>query len=134
MEGYNEMTDNITADTILDCGHVPTFPRSELTTGYGTNPTTGKRSCFECCNKDEVESLKTASHYVAYISSDRMRLTTWTGDTLTRITHLESNWHNIGGKLYRFRAVDVHGQHWYGTSPGPGMYARMRKNVAKVRR
>jgi hypothetical protein len=35
--------------------------------------------------------------------------------------------HNIGGTLYRFRATDVHGQKWYGTSPGPQMYARMHK-------
>ena len=88
---------------------------------------------------DEAQraDLRTAQVYMAYLTGKPgsvygdYELTTWTGGKLATVTYAQQGRHNIGGKLYRFRAIDVHGQHWHGTSPGPGMYARMRRSKGK---
>ncbi len=108
---------------ILDCGHEPS-PHGEHTTG--TAHTADKREiCWACADLEQREALKTANVYTAYLTNGA--LTTWSGGHLATITYLHEGRHNIGGTLWRFRATDVHGGKWYGTSPGPGMYARMRK-------
>lgn len=64
---------------------------------------------------------------IAYMSSDETKLTTWTGGTLATITRVRKARNNFGGTTrYYFRATDVHGRAWYGTGPGPVMFARMR--------
>lgn len=117
----------------LSCGHQPS-PHSEYTTGTAyTND--GREICWSCADKQQKQELKTADRFVAYLtpatkgrfSATGYVLTTWSGGVLACIEYLSKGRHNIGSTLYRFRAVDVHGQRWYGTSPGPGMYARMRK-------
>lgn len=119
-----------TQPTMLDCGHLST--PTGYVTGYAITPD-ARRICYTCADARELAALATADHYVAYLSNvsqgddTHYRLTTWSGGTLARVTSLNRGHHNIGGFLYRFRAVDVHGGHWYGTSPGPGMYARMRR-------
>lgn len=93
----------------------------------------GRRICYDCANAREVAALQTATTYAAYMGGIpegdyRPRsLSTWTGHHLALITWCERRRHNIGGFLYYFRARDVHGAYWYGTSPGPNMYARMRR-------
>lgn len=121
------------APELLSCGHLSTPPTSGCgAAGYATRPD-GTRICYTCADASERESLKTARAFTAYLSNGAhstptgYHLTTWTGGILANVTTLTRGNHNIGGFLYRFRAVDVHGQKWYGTSPGPGMYARMRR-------
>jgi hypothetical protein len=121
----------------LDCGHQPS-PHSEHTTGTA-HTTDGREICWTCADAEQREQLRTADTFTAYLTpvltaeghTKGHALTTWTGGHLATVTVLTCGRHNIGGQLYRFRAVDVHGAQWYGTSPGPQMYARMRK--AKVR-
>jgi hypothetical protein len=110
---------------VLDCGHNPS-PHSDYTTGTA-HTSTGKEICWECSYKREQEALKRTTHYVAFLASDGKTLTTWPGQTLARVTRLWTIPNNMAGKLYRFRAVDVHGAAWYGSTPGHGMYARMHK-------
>lgn len=118
----------------LDCGHLST-PNRYLA-GYAT-ASDGHRICYNCADVAQREDLKTADRFTAYLSVPQhtatshtttgSTLTTWTGGRLARVTYLTKCRHNIGGHLYRFEAFDVHGQRWIGTSPGPGMYARMRR-------
>lgn len=113
----------------LDCGHRPS-PHGQHTTGTA-HTTDGREICCQCADDEQRRELKTEQTYMAYLSSDKTRLTTWTGGELATITYLHQGRHNIGGSLYRFRATDVHGQDWYGTTPGPGMYARMRRTKSR---
>ena len=115
----------------LNCGHEPS-PHGEHTTGTG-HTADGRELCWECCNRDERDALRTAQHYSAYLTCTEggtYALTTWPGGELAKVTAI---WETSAGgfargtTIYRFRAVDDDGQRWYGTSPGPGMYARMHR-------
>jgi hypothetical protein len=118
----------ITTTTILDCGHVPTpQPPDSITTGYGTTRD-GQTLCFECCNTAERADLATADRYTAYLGGDGTSLTTWTEAKLATVTRLYTVRNNFAGKLYRFWAIAPGGVWWYGTTPGKGMYARMRRS------
>lgn len=125
-------------ETGCECGHVAVASGS--TTGYAvlrvekTVPSTGVtipaegRACFACADELEREDLKQANTFFAYLSGDGKRITTWTGGKLADVTG--SVEHKVGfhgsTRIY-FDAVDVHGVKWYGTTPGTGMYARMRR-------
>jgi hypothetical protein len=137
----------------LDCGHLTTRtdfrPGYSGGSGYATTPE-GKRICYPCADDREREHLRTDDRIVGYLQVyDRTivsynggiyrynpggsKVTTWPGGDLMRVTSLKRTRHNIGGFIFRLTAIDVHGQHWYGTSPGPGMYCRMRKAVQRPR-
>lgn len=134
----------MTTPETLDCGHVST--PNGCAAGYATR-SDNTRICYGCANESQRAELKTADRFVAYltvpVSTDEdwanrrpgavnaSLLTTWSGGKLATVVSLRRTRHNIGGYLYRFNAIDVHGQHWYGTSPGPNMYARMRKSKAR---
>lgn len=128
------MTD-LVAGTIerLDCGH-PESAHSSFTRGYAVRQDDTK-VCYECAQRQELEDLKTAQHYVAYLSrvDGRLLLTGWIGWKLATVTESTvttlSAFGHRHSRVY-FRATDVHGQHWYGNSPGEGMYARMHKAKA----
>jgi len=112
----------------LSCGHEPS-PHGPHTTGTAHTPN-GREICWGCADNEQRESLKTEERWDAYLSSDGKQLTTWTGGKLADVTELW--WRdgvNFGGtRRYYFRARDVHGQRWHGTSPGHSMYARMRRS------
>lgn len=87
--------------------------------------------CWTCAHKYELWLMRTVTRYMAYLSDDGSRLTDWPGATLaTVISTRTARYRGFGGMPFTrvyFSAVDVHGQRWHGTSPGRGMYARMRK-------
>lgn len=117
----------------LTCGHEPS-PHGEHTTGTATLPD-GREVCWACADDWAREDIRTGGTYFAYLSSDGRQLTTWSGGRLADVTRLSKSRHfgfyGVSYDVVHFRAVDVHGARWYGTSPGRGMYARMRR--AKVR-
>lgn len=131
-------TTDYTQPMMLDCGHMST--PSEYTAGYARTPDE-RRICYSCADASEREALKTAERFTGYFvvpewgtkdgklwhTITGSTITTWSGGLLARVTYFSRGRHNFGGFLYRFRAIDVHGGRWYGTSPGPGMYARMRR-------
>lgn len=114
----------------LDCGH-PESAHSSITRGYAILH--GIKVCYDCAQSQEIADLKTAQRYTAYLTADgpyRHSLTGWVGwklATVTRLWETSAGGFCRGRNIMRFRATDVHGQKWYGTSPGVGMYARMHK-------
>ena len=123
---------------ILDCGH-PCPERTEHYVGYGHWD--DKTACYLCMDDRSRAEMTTADTYLAYLAETSPRydgahiwagvLATWTGGHLATVTELWWSKNTWAGKLYHFRAVDATGAHWYGTSPGPGMYARMHRNKSK---
>jgi hypothetical protein len=115
---------------ILDCGHAPS-PHDEYTTGTAHTPD-GREICWACALEQERAELLTIDRIVAYLSTDGRTITTWPGGLLmsnVRIVNRQSRYTPSGGGYEQvwLRATDVHGQRWYGTSPGPGMYVRLHK-------
>ena len=115
---------------VLDCGHTPS-PHGEHTTG--TARTRDNREvCWDCAIREEQEAFRTADKYVAYLSSDLRKVTTWTGGLLADVVGWRRVQHGFCGELYHFKAVAPDGSWWLGTSQGGGMCARLRRG--KVRR
>lgn len=55
------------AGGLLECGHMPTWPRSPFTTGYGTD-SDGRRACFQCCADKERASMIETGRAVLYLT------------------------------------------------------------------
>jgi hypothetical protein len=70
-----------------------------------------------------------ANTWSMYLASDGRTLTTWPGDKLATVTSETVREVGFGYRPSRtyLRAIAIDGSHWYGTSPGRGMYARMRR-------
>jgi hypothetical protein len=115
---------------LLDCGHEPS-PHSDCTTGTAFT-LDRKEICWDCSHARELAELKTARRFVAYLSGDGATLTDWPGRRIAKVTRLWSVRNNLAGKLYRFRATDLHGAQWFGTSVGPNMLARMHRAKASA--
>jgi hypothetical protein len=117
------------ATIILDCGH-PESSHGNVTRGYGITAD-GKKHCYACCEARDKDTLKAETSFFAYLSSDKKQITGWPGWMLMRVTSTHKRLLGFSrdsqNYCYHIRATDVHGHKWYGTSPGPGMYARMRK-------
>lgn len=129
------------ARVVVDCGHVAT-PNYFLmpdwqsyadtagkgvtgTPGYGTDPETGRRECFPCCGKADIERLKTAHTFVAYVSTDGRHVTNWPGTVLGRVTSHKVS--KAARKAY-VTVTDVHGTAWHGQGPAEsGTYVRLRR-------
>lgn len=115
----------------LSCGHLTT--RTDFSPGYCggsgyATMTNGAHICYPCADDRERDHLRTARTAMAYLASDKATLTTWTGGRLATVTQITRQPVTTSvDTLYRFRATDCHGAHWCGTSPGPGMYARLRR-------
>lgn len=65
--------------------------------------------------------------WVAYLSSDGKRVTTWMGETLATITSMGKPYRsNLGSVCTPFRAKGIDGREHYGRHNGPGMHLRLR--------
>lgn len=109
---------------ILDCGHHPS-PHSLITTGYGTD-VNGKKICWECCHKRDLESLKTDDKLFAYWSETNM-VTNWPGGVLGVVISYWPVRNNFCGHLYHLKVRDAYDQMWYGKGAGRGVYVKLRK-------
>ena len=119
----------------LECGHEES-PHSDITRGYGRDDK-GNRHCYTCCEKRDRESLKTETRLFAYLSKaidGTLEITAWPGWKLATVTTIKTHPTNFGGSLSRFWARDVFGQYWVGSSPGVGMYARLRLSAESLRK
>lgn len=114
-------TETTTETTFVcaDCGQKFEIKTSGGT-GYAVKPD-GKRICYGCADKRQIADLKDRSKpFVAYVSSDGARITTWTGGTLMRITRSNAcrltrqSFTHDRNSYMSVHAVDVHGGHWSG--------------------
>lgn len=55
---------------ILECGHPPSAS-SGLGVGYGRDPKTGERHCYECCAKRDIEQMIADGKATLYLSHDK---------------------------------------------------------------
>jgi hypothetical protein len=125
----------------LDCGHAAS-EHSESTTGYGQDPETGEKLCWDCCTAQDIDALKTEDRWIGYLTEhpnvigtgSRYTVTNWPGGTLFPRVKLVGHWFAYtptGGyyEVYAVRAIDVHGQHWHGRGEGPGICMHLTKNT-----
>ena len=79
----------------------------------------------------QLRELATRRKDVLYLSGDGKSLTTWPGDHAAVILKMTASrrwgFYGVPYTLYYFTARDIHGNLWTGTSPGPQMYARVRR-------
>lgn len=107
---------------LLDCGHPP-YPTEGVGTGYGRDEA-GKTHCYECCFTRDVARLRTATRFVAYVSSDGKHIINWPGWVLGTVTY--ANVSKRAKKVF-VRVTDVHGRHWFGQGPAEsGTYVSLR--------
>jgi hypothetical protein len=91
--------------------------------------------CRECgqtsesLTSDELESLPNGEPTILYLASDGKSLTTWDGIPMLRITRLYRSRISPSVEGFRFWARGF-GRSFYGTSPGHGMYAKVRASKA----
>ena len=84
-------------------------------------------------DNDELESqtLQGVTEFGGFLNEGGRTLTTWSGVKLADVTSLVRIGRYTPSQgfvgLTAVRAVDVHGQEWYGRSPGVGLYAHMRR-------
>lgn len=118
---------------MLDCGHMES-PHHASTRGYGTDKD-GKRHCYECCHRMDLEALKRERKYGAYLGRDargHWAVSSWPGRVLMYV-YANRVWTTSAGgfardtKITRFYARDQFGQWWIGQGPGEGMYTRLTK-------
>lgn len=118
---------------ILDCGHAPTKTASSCGTGYGTLPD-GRKVCYPCCDAWAIKDMRANDEFMGYLSAECENVTTWTGGFMLRVTACWDKGNNMAGTVKHIQAIDALTKtEWYGTSPGPGMYARMHRAKSKLR-
>lgn len=83
--------------------------------------------CYACCHKhDAAQLLDRSRPFFAYVNGDGKSITNWPGATLMRVTSESSGRAGFGGRMYYYRATDVHGQQWHGKGSGRGMCIALR--------
>lgn len=106
--------------------------QTEGGTGYARMHDSDSLVCYSCADKRQTAELKDRSKpFVAYISSDGLRITTWTCGMLMRITKTRScpltrsSYTHNRNSYMSVHAVDVHGGHWTGRGSA-GVAIKMR--------
>lgn len=113
---------HITDNTVLDCGHTPTVPRSSFSTGYGTGHD-GRTRCFACCaDSDKAAMVETgrATLYLARKYPGKYHVANWTGSLSFDVLGgtPSKGRHNIARVQYSARFVGPDGATWSARSYG----------------
>jgi hypothetical protein len=103
--------------------------------GYAEDSATGETCCYDCAYDREVADMRDSTTWVGYLmysTGGPDYVTNWTGRRIARIPSnptITEGYTPTGGWYVRhsFQAIDVHGHRWICTSPGHGMYVRMRR-------
>lgn len=104
----------------LACGHEPS-PHSNISVSTGTaHLPDGREVCWECADAWQRDQMRASDRLDAYLTGDGATIATWSGGKLAHVTS------KVTARRVYLRAIDDTGKRWHGTSPGPGMYARMR--------
>lgn len=114
---------------LLDCGH-PESEHSAITRGYGKTAE-GKKHCYECCAKQDRESMLRLGKTCLYLTIDTEvnshgsnqwvhgdhKLTNWPGSFEIKIKCLKKGNHNIAGNRYDLW-FEFEGGQWWGVQYG----------------
>jgi hypothetical protein len=113
----------------VECGGA--FVATGICTGYATTQG-GARICYACADAAQHEEMRTAQSMFAYLSSDGRTISTWTGGALARVTSEHTQRVGFGFRPSRtyLQAIAPDGSRWHGTSPGRGMFCRMKRSRA----
>lgn len=119
------------------CGDCQTVRPAQTSggTGYATIPNeNNKKVCYSCADKRQLADLSTSQEFVAHLSGDGKRLTTWSGGSLARVVEERElkgiGWH--GSSQTYVRAVTEDGVVWYGRGAGRGMSIRIHRSKRHV--
>lgn len=99
---------------LLDCGHAES-PHSDFTTGYGTDPETGKRHCYACCAERDKQRMRDDGRITLYLT-DRT-VTNWPGSLKIPVHHLRKGAHNMARTRYDVW-FSFEGALWHGVQYG----------------
>jgi hypothetical protein len=123
----------------LACGHAPADPTGIIwgkcampsTTGYGQDPKTGKKFCYDCCAEHDIARARKTGRGFFYLNQ-RNEVTTWPGNRVSEgAARIMNQWRdNFGGTRVAFR-FRFNGEVWSGTGPGSGMYCRVKRTKLK---
>lgn len=119
---------------LLDCGHVESL-HDAMTTGYGRDKN-NKTHCYDCCLKNDIETLVKTGKTCGYLDSEGKQVTTWPGLVIANVHTLRSVNHGFCGRLIFWSGHTLAGKSVYGISPGMGMYTSIKlykqKEVKKL--
>lgn len=120
-----------------DCGHKPTAPKHlydngiPMTTGYGSDPNTGKTFCFECAHDIERDLIRKSDKVFAYLSSDGKQVHDWPGGVMSdKVLVLSESTDNFGGTRIYLR-FEFEGVIFSGFAMGRGVYLRAKRTKLK---
>lgn len=99
---------------LLECGHEPS-EHSSISTGYATDPSTGNRSCYECCATQDADWMAKGLPIPLYDTDTHV--TNWPGSLKIRITSRNISPHNIAGTRHHITFTFA-GLDWYGDRYG----------------
>lgn len=107
----------MTTETILECGHAPTGPRSAFGVGYGQRAD-GSKHCYECCAGFERDSMIETGRAILYFDAVSRSVSDWPGHLRFPIRYLRESRHNTGGKRRDFEFTGPDGARWSGYQIG----------------
>jgi hypothetical protein len=119
----NTKINNITDDTILDCGHKPS-PHGPYTTGYAYNVTDDKTLCYDCAAKIEHQYMLDNNKTVLYLVRNTSELnpfyevTDWPGKLRFRVRHMKTGRYNLARKAYHVWFTGPNNTNWHGVTYG----------------
>jgi hypothetical protein len=127
----------ITPSFIADCGHViPELPDGHCGgTGYGVDAN-GKKSCYECCAKEEREFMIANGSTTLYLTkrdNGMWNITDWAGKLSFNVREIRTSRYGGGFGSQRtdawFIGPDMH--IWHAINRGDMQIARCRRTVRK---
>lgn len=111
--------------TALSCGHARPIAPINGATGVAILPD-GSEICYACADERTRERMRHEDTIGAYLASDGLSVTTWSGGVLARVISAHTRRVGFGRTSQTYwRAVDANGRHWYGRG-GRGMHTTMR--------
>ena len=116
---------------LLDCGHAES-PHSSFTSGYGID-TEGKKHCYDCCLKNDKDSMRETGKCFAYHSqkNGKPNIINWPGGVISdKVSILKMMCDNFGGERTYLR-FKFEGEIWSGFSLGAGTYLRAKRTKLK---
>lgn len=121
----------------LTCGHKPSGPKHlyphgmPLSTGYCTDPNTGKTYCYDCATEREKLRIRETGEVFAYLSGDGKNVVNWPGRVLSnRVCILNECRDNFGGERIYLR-FEFEGDIYSGFAMGRGVYLRAKRTKLK---